>query len=81
MKSVSIDSRLANIDPAVAELLREMAEAINSIGPRVVTCFGTPEGAVVGRRGQIALRLDGGSTTTLYVKTSGDGTNTGWTAK
>lgn len=80
MKSVSIESRLANIDPAVAELLREMAEAINDMAPRIVVCFGTPEGAVVGKRGQVALRLDGGASTTLYVKESGTG-NTGWIAK
>ena len=42
---------------------------------------GTPEAAVWGRIGDLFLRHDGGATTTLYVKTSGDGTTTGWTAK
>lgn len=81
MKGVGIDSRLANIDPSTADLLREVAEAVNEMAPRIVVCFGTPEGAVVASRGTIALRLDGGATTTLYVKTADDGLNTGWTAK
>lgn len=42
--------------------------------------YGTPEGVVTAPVGAIAIRLDGGASTTLYVKTSGTG-NTGWTAK
>lgn len=42
---------------------------------------GTPESAVEARVGSIYLRLDGGSSTTFYVKESGDGTNTGWVGK
>lgn len=41
---------------------------------------GTPEAAVTAIVGSDYRRLDGGATTTLYVKTSGIG-NTGWTAK
>jgi hypothetical protein len=41
---------------------------------------GSPEGVVTGNVGDLWSRLDGGATTTLYVKTSGTG-NTGWTAK
>jgi hypothetical protein len=41
---------------------------------------GTPEGVITGNVGDLWTRLDGGATTTLYVKTSGTG-NTGWTAK
>ena len=47
----------------------------------VIPCSGTPEGAVVGSVGDIALRVDGGAGTTLYVKESGAGTNTGWVGK
>lgn len=42
---------------------------------------GTPEGSVQGNVGQLYLRLDGGTSTTLYVKESGAGTDTGWVAK
>jgi parallel beta-helix repeat protein len=41
---------------------------------------GSPESAVTGGIGSLFLRLDGSTSTTLYVKTSGTG-NTGWTAK
>jgi hypothetical protein len=41
---------------------------------------GTPEGAVTAPVGSLFTRLDGSTSTTLYVKTSGSG-NTGWTAK
>jgi hypothetical protein len=42
---------------------------------------GNPNGVVAGSRGDLFLRTDGGLGTTLYVKESGDGTNSGWTAK
>ena len=42
---------------------------------------GSPEGVVTASPGAIVLRDDGGAGTTLYVKESGVGTNTGWVAK
>ncbi len=56
-------------------------EGGSSIGARIFTGAGTPESNIVGRVGDLYLRTDGGATTTLYVKTSGSTTNTGWTAK
>jgi hypothetical protein len=41
---------------------------------------GSPEGVVTAAVGSRYARLDGGASTSLYVKTSGSG-NTGWTAK
>lgn len=41
---------------------------------------GTPEAAVAAPVGSLYRRLDGGASTTLYVKESGTG-NTGWVAK
>ena len=41
---------------------------------------GTPEGVVEAPIGAIYQRLDGGASTTLYVKESGTG-KTGWVAK
>jgi hypothetical protein len=46
----------------------------------IYSCTGTPEGVITAGIGSLALRRDGGASTTLYVKTSGTG-NTGWTAK
>lgn len=54
--------------------------AIGAGGVTLTVCTGTPEAAVTAPVGSLALRDDGGATTTLYVKTSGTG-NTGWTAK
>lgn len=48
--------------------------------PSIRSGTGTPEGVVTAPIGALFLRLDGGATTTLYVKTSGTG-NTGWTGK
>lgn len=41
---------------------------------------GTPEGKVTAKVGMLYRRLDGGASTTFYVKQSGTG-NTGWAAK
>lgn len=45
------------------------------------TGSGSPETVVTAVVGSIYLRRDGGANTTLYVKESGAGTNTGWIAK
>jgi hypothetical protein len=42
---------------------------------------GTPEGVVTAPVGSLYGRTDGGAGTTLYVKESGAGLNTGWIAK
>lgn len=42
--------------------------------------YGSPEGVVSAEIGSTYRRLDGSTTTTLYVKTSGTSA-TGWTAK
>jgi len=41
---------------------------------------GTPEGVVTAAVGSLFTRVDGGTSTTLYVKETGTG-NTGWVAK
>jgi len=42
---------------------------------------GNPEGAVSAWPGSMYLRTDGGAGATLYIKQSGNGTNTGWASK
>lgn len=42
---------------------------------------GSPEGVVTANIGSLYLRLDGSTSTTLYVKTANNGSATGWTAK
>lgn len=45
------------------------------------TGAGSPNGRIVASPPALYLREDGGAGTTLYVKESGLGTNTGWVAK
>lgn len=47
----------------------------------IYTGAGSPENNQIGSVGDLWLRTDGGSNTTLYVKESGDDTDTGWIAK
>jgi hypothetical protein len=47
---------------------------------RHIVGTGSPEGVVTATIGNIFSRMDGGASTTLYVKESGSG-NTGWVAK
>ena len=42
---------------------------------------GSPEGVVAAPVGSIYTNISGGASTTLYIKTSGAATSTGWTAK
>jgi len=50
-------------------------------GTGILTGNGTPLSVVVAPVGTLYLRLDGGTTTTLYVKETGAGLSTGWVAK
>lgn len=42
---------------------------------------GSPEGVVTANIGSLYLRTDGSTSTTLYIKTAGNGLSTGWTSK
>lgn len=61
-------------------------QTANSGTGRLISGLGNPEGQVTGHVGDIFQRLDiplpgEADPTNLYVKTSGDGTMTGWKAK
>jgi hypothetical protein len=58
----------------------QTGEFMRMAGVSVHVVTGTPEGAVIAAVGSLAVRKDGGASTTLYVKQSGAG-NTGWVAK
>lgn len=47
-------------------------------GPTVTAGTGTPEGSVYAVLGAAYLRVDGGAVSSLYLKTSNSGGNTGW---
>lgn len=70
----------------VNQLNRMMRQVFESIqndqnGFADYSGYGTPENAITAKIGSIYKRLDGGASTTLYVKESGANTNTGWVAK
>ena len=60
-------------------VIREM-KAVLREAP-ILWGFGSPEGSVKAGLGWMYLNLRGGTNETLYVKESGDGTDTGWIAK
>lgn len=70
----------ATPDAAIALTLDSTGMRIGASGPTITTGTGSPEGVVTAPTGSLYLNLSGGTSTTLYVKTSGVG-NTGWTAK
>lgn len=53
--------------------------ATNALNTKILTDSGTPEGSKTAHVGSLYLRTDGGASTSLYVKESGNG-NTGWSA-
>jgi hypothetical protein len=64
------------------DFLRRVVQAVNAHDDtRVLTGQGSPECVVVAKVGRLYARSDGGAGTTLYVKESGNNTDTGWTAK
>lgn len=50
-------------------------------GAKISSGTGVPNSVVVGSKGDLWLRTDGGAATTLWVKESGSATNTGWVGK
>jgi hypothetical protein len=58
-----------------------LLQEIIARSPNSYTGTGSPEGAVTGDVGDLYTNRSGGAGTTLYVKESGNGTNTGWVAK
>jgi len=76
--SLQEDEQAANF----MEDLRLLAKDLQILGNGIIwrAGNGSPEGVIVAKPGSLYSRLDGGVTTSLYVKTSGVGSS-GWTAK
>jgi len=65
--------------------IREMWQRLNrdqfSIGEvTIYTGAGTPENNQAGSVGDVYLRTDGSTGTTMYIKESGSDTDTGWSS-
>ncbi len=78
---MSIEGRVPDESPELQQVLREMNEPLTVLSGRFFVGTGSPEAVIAADKGAIFLRTDGGASTTLYVKTSDAGLNTGWTAK
>lgn len=55
--------------------------AVQPLPVNILAGTGSPNSVVVGYIGDLYLNKSGGASTTLYVKESGSGTNTGWVGK
>lgn len=70
----------------IVDALEQIVTAI-SVSPlaagnaQIFSGTGAPENRLRGNVGDIFLRTDGSTTTTLYVKESGNNSLTGWIAK
>jgi hypothetical protein len=64
----------------LTDVLR-VVQAVQLVGNNIniYSGSGTPEGVITARVGSLFLRTD--SSSTLYVKQTGDNTNTGWILK
>ena len=61
--------------------LKHLSELKDALDERFKFGAGSPEGVVTANIGCMYVNTEGGASTTLWVKESGDGANTGWTAK
>lgn len=65
-------------DPGARQWMSQLKDALDE---RFKFGEGSPEGVVTANIGCQYINTSGGASTTLWIKTSGLGTNTGWTAK
>lgn len=65
--------------PVFERWLTAAREAVNALQSGTQPGSGSPEGVVTAPVGTLWRRLDGGASTTLYIKEVGSG-NTGWRA-
>lgn len=71
---------LEQLTGATIPELDDFLSANSTFGLKNLQGQGTPENSIKAPVGSTYLRIDGGTSTTLYVKESGDG-STGWVAK
>lgn len=73
--------RLTGVSGGTPEIQFGGDPSVTAGTPRIMFGAGTPEGVKIASRGSLYLRTDGGTATSIYVKESGNETNTGWVAK
>lgn len=65
----------------ISKALQRLLQDIVDFAPHTISGTGSPEGVTIGNVGDLYINKSGGTGTTLYVKETGNGTNTGWVAK
>lgn len=65
----------------ISKALQRLLQDIVELAPHTISGTGSPEGVTIGNVGDLYINKSGGAGTTLYVKETGNGTNTGWVAK
>jgi hypothetical protein len=81
MSRISVEGRITNLPLETQEVIREIVRELNDIRRRVQRGSGTPESRIVGYRGDIWQRTDGGTASCVYIFEGVDGALTGWVAK
>jgi hypothetical protein len=69
---------LEGLPAATVDELRRVDDRITRLEAKFAEGFGSPEGAVVGRKGRIYQQLDGTTKTCVWVFEGTDGDVTGW---
>lgn len=77
-----IGTDVVRLVTSLYDVLRPIVRAVNGLNDtRVLRGAGSPEGAITASVGRLYVDTAGGAGTVLYVKESGDATDTGWVAK
>ena len=76
-----LNQHLASIDTTTSQIkdLQDSVTALKSLP--ILTGKGSPINVIPAPVGTLYLRLDGGTSTTLYVKETGGDAKSGWVAK
>ena len=77
---LSIVQGIVSAQAAAAAAQGGSAELNLGNGTRILSGNGQPAGSVAGSVGDLYSQTDGAAGSVLWVKTSGEATNTGWTA-
>lgn len=78
MSIVSIEGRIDALPLEAQEVVREIVRELNDLGRRIGRGTGAPENRIIGYRGDVWQRIDGGAKTCVYVFEGTDGTAVGW---
>lgn len=81
MSIISIEGRIDALPVEVQDVLRDIVAELNDLTRRIGRGPGDPENRIVGYRGDIWQRTDGGAGTCSYTFEGTDGSAVGWVAK